>query len=282
MKDSLNRRTWLRRTTAGLLSIVVAFAIGSPSAHAAPRPSALNVVPTINNISIQNGQLVASGTVSATVKGQTTTQPFTAPVNIALAEDQSAATDCPVLDLTLGPINLDLLGLVVETSPICLQIVAHPGEGLLGDLLCSVAHLLDGGLSLDQILAGLGINDPVTGAAILPGIDVNGLLGGITDLLNTTLGQLLGAALADILEVDVKQTCAILHLELGPVDLTLLGLQVILDDCEGGPVVVDITAETGRGNLLGNLLCGLLDGGGINLGATLGQILDSLLGAIRQ
>jgi hypothetical protein len=282
MKDSLNRRTWLRRTTVGLLSIVVAFAIGAPSAQAAPRSNSLNVVPTINSISIQNGQLVASGTVSATVKGQTTTQPFTAPVNIALAEDQSAATDCPVLDLTLGPINLDLLGLVVETSPICLQIIAHPGDGLLGDLLCSVAHLLDGGLSLDQILAGLGINDPVTGAAILPGIDVNGLLGGITDLLNTTLGQLLGAVLADILEVDVKQTCAILHLELGPVDLTLLGLQVILDDCDGGPVVVDITAETGRGNLLGNLLCGLLGGGGINLGDTLGDILGDLLGAIRQ
>lgn len=65
-------------------------------------------------------------------------------------------------------------------------------------------------------------------------------------------------------------------------DLTLLGLQVVLDDCDGGPVVVDITAETGSGNLLGNLLCGLLDGGGINLGDTLGDILNGLLGAIRQ
>jgi hypothetical protein len=282
MKGSLNRRTWLGRTAASLFTLAIAFAIGIPNGQAAPRPSSLNIVPTINSISVQNGQLVASGTATATVKGETTTVPFTAPVNIALAEDQSAATDCPVLDLTLGPINLDILGLVVETSPICLQIIAHPGEGLLGDLLCSVAHLLDGGLSLDQILAGLGLNDPVTGAAILPGIDVNALLGGVTDLLNTTLGQLLGAVLADILDPGVKQVCSVLHLELGPVDLTLLGLQVILDDCEGGPVVVDITAETGRGNLLGNLLCGLLDGGGINLGTTLGDLLNGLLGAIRQ
>ena len=282
MKCSLNRRTWLGRTAAGLLSVAVAFAIGLPSSQAAPRPSGLNVVPTINSISVQNGQLVASGTATATVKGKTYTSPFTAPVNIALAEDQSAATDCPVLDLTLGPINLDILGLVVETSPICLQIVAHPGEGLLGDLLCAVAHLLDGGLSLDQILAGLGLNDPLTGAVILPGIDVNALLGGITNLLNTTLGQLLGAVLSDILDVDANQVCSVLHLELWPVDLTLLGLQVVLDDCDGGPVVVDITAETGSGNLLGNLLCGLLDGGGINLGDTLGDILNGLLGAIRQ
>ena len=282
MKCSLNRRSWLGRTAASLFTLAIAFAIGIPNGQAAPRPSSLNIVPTINSISIQDGQLVASGTATATVKGQTTTVPFTAPVNIALSEDQSAATDCPVLDLTLGPINLDILGLVVETSPICLQIIAHPGEELLGDLLCSVAHLLDGGLSLDQILAGLGLNDPVTGAAILPGIDVNGLLGGVTDLLNTTLGQLLGAVLADILDPGAKQVCSVLHLELGPVDLTLLGLQVVLDDCDGGPVVVDITAETGKGNLLGNLLCGLLDGGGINLGTTLGDLLNGLLGAIRQ
>jgi len=55
-------------------------------------------------------------------------------------------------------------------------------------------------------------------------------------------------------------TCEILHLELGPLDLTLLGLVVHLDR-----IVLDITAERGPGNLLGNLLCaiaGLLDGPG--------------------
>lgn len=50
----------------------------------------------------------------------------------------------------------------------------------------------------------------------------------------------------------------ILHLELGPLDLNLLGLVIHLDR-----VVLDITAVPGSGNLLGNLLCaiaGLLDG----------------------
>jgi hypothetical protein len=53
-------------------------------------------------------------------------------------------------------------------------------------------------------------------------------------------------------------TCQILHLVLGPLDLNLLGLKIHLDR-----VVLDITAESGPGNLLGNLLCavaGLLDG----------------------
>ena len=46
--------------------------------------------------------------------------------------------------------------------------------------------------------------------------------------------------------------------KLGPVDLNILGLDVELDDCDGGPVTVDISAEAGPGNLLGNLLTGLL------------------------
>jgi hypothetical protein len=59
--------------------------------------------------------------------------------------------------------------------------------------------------------------------------------------------------------VNAKATCDILHLNLAPLDLDLLGLRVHLDR-----VVLDIVAVTGAGNLLGNLLCavtGLLDGG---------------------
>jgi hypothetical protein len=47
-------------------------------------------------------------------------------------------------------------------------------------------------------------------------------------------------------------TCQILHLDLGPLSLDLLGLQVNLSR-----VVLDITAQSGAGNLLGNLLCGV-------------------------
>jgi hypothetical protein len=55
--------------------------------------------------------------------------------------------------------------------------------------------------------------------------------------------------------------CPILHLNLAPLHLDLLGLVVDLDR-----VVLDIVAQSGAGNLLGNLLCavtGLLDGAGL-------------------
>src|SRR5688572_63327 len=76
--------------------------------------------------------------------------------------------------------------------------------------------------------------------------------------------------------LDITGTCDILHLELGPLDLDLLGLVIHLDR-----IVLDITAESGPGNLLGNLLCavaGLLDSGGpLNqLVALLNQILRIL------
>lgn len=62
--------------------------------------------------------------------------------------------------------------------------------------------------------------------------------------------------------LDASGSCTILHLELGPVDLNVLGLMVHLDR-----VVLDITAQSGSGNLLGNLLCAvahLLDSGPFN------------------
>jgi hypothetical protein len=51
---------------------------------------------------------------------------------------------CEILNLRLGPINLDLLGLVVRTNRIQVRIDAVPGPGnLLGNLLCAITGLLD-------------------------------------------------------------------------------------------------------------------------------------------
>jgi hypothetical protein len=67
----------------------------------------------------------------------------------------------------------------------------------------------------------------------------------------------------------------VLDLAIGPVDLTLLGLNVHLDDCENGPVQVCLSASEGQG-LLGDLLCGLAGGGILpDLGA-----IEDLVGAI--
>jgi len=57
-----------------------------------------------------------------------------------------------VLHLVLGPLNLNLLGLVITLNQVNLNINAVPGAGaLLGNLLCAVAGLLDAGGALTQI-----------------------------------------------------------------------------------------------------------------------------------
>jgi hypothetical protein len=68
-------------------------------------------------------------------------------------------------------------------------------------------------------------------------------------------------------------SCQILHLDLGPLDLDLLGLNVHLNE-----VVLDIAATPGAGNLLGNLLCGVANLlNGFNLGNIVGTALANSL-----
>jgi hypothetical protein len=73
---------------------------------------------------------------------------------------------CGILHLELGPLDLDLLGLVVHLDQVVLDITAEPGPGnLLGNLLCSIAGLLDGGSPLEQILNQLvGLLNQLIGA----------------------------------------------------------------------------------------------------------------------
>ncbi|MDZ5619296.1 hypothetical protein [Nocardioides bizhenqiangii] len=61
-------------------------------------------------------------------------------------------SSCQILNLVLGPLDLNLLGLEVHLNRIVLNIVATPGPGnLLGNLLCAIAGLLDNVGVLRQI-----------------------------------------------------------------------------------------------------------------------------------
>jgi hypothetical protein len=76
--------------------------------------------------------------------------------------------------------------------------------------------------------------------------------------------------------ITTQATCDILTLDIGAIHLDLLGLVVDL-----APINLDITAVSGAGNLLGNLLCavaGLLDPNGFltDLIGGLTQLLDLL------
>jgi hypothetical protein len=53
--------------------------------------------------------------------------------------------------LELGPLDLNLLGLIVHLNQVVLDIAAQQVGGLLGDLLCSVANLLNNNSSLNAL-----------------------------------------------------------------------------------------------------------------------------------
>lgn len=55
----------------------------------------------------------------------------------------AAIGECDILHLVLGPLHLDLLGLEIDLNRVVLDIVAQAGGGLLGDLLCAIANLLN-------------------------------------------------------------------------------------------------------------------------------------------
>ena len=116
----------------------------------------------IQQFANQNGNLVAIGTLVGTLTnaaGQVTS----VVINNVTAPVTAATGSCSILSLTLGPLHLDLLGLVIDLNQVNLNITAQPGPGnLLGNLLCDVANLLNGG----------------------------GVLGNLSNLLNQLLGSL--------------------------------------------------------------------------------------------
>lgn len=104
----------------------------------------------------QNGTLSAVGTLSGTLTntlGQTIGSVTNVPVQVPVLS--GAGSSCSILDLTLGPLHLNLLGLVVDLNQVHLTITAQQGSGnLLGNLLCAVANALNGGVPLGA-LSGL-------------------------------------------------------------------------------------------------------------------------------
>jgi len=132
---------------------------------------------TPSKFSVVNGVLDATGVLKGTLTSAngstvgTVTKTVTIPVDTGKATSGTAAAaaapaaTCSILNLTLGPLNLNLLGLVVTLNQVHLNITAVPGAGnLLGNLLCAVANLLNGSgtlstlsADLNAILAALGL-----------------------------------------------------------------------------------------------------------------------------
>ena len=111
----------------------------------------------LTRFAVQNGQLVAIGTLTGTATNLVTG--VTQTVNQALTLNVLAITaTCDILHLELGPLDLNLLGLVIHLDKIVLDITAQQGPGnLLGNLLCAIAGLLDGGGPLAGLSALLNL-----------------------------------------------------------------------------------------------------------------------------
>lgn len=237
----------------------------TPATAQGPSQPLVRVVDiTVESVTAEAGQLIANAEVTLDVVGRIVTRDVQIPLDVG--GSPGAEGECDILNLALGPIDLDLLGLVVQLDdcdggPVTVDIVAIEGEGLLGDLLCGIAGLLDGGIDLGTILGGLTDDE----------LDM--LTGAIENVLNAVFDEVL---IANVLSAQASAAshehgCEILNLEIPEgLHLELLGLVV---DTSG--ICLHVHAERGSGNLLGNLLCSivhLLDGGGNNVGGQLAHV----------
>lgn len=107
---------------------------------------------TVQNFTHQATNLFANGVLNGTITSSTgalvgtvTNAPATLPV---VGGDPT----CSILNLTLGPLDLNLLGLMIHLNQVVLTITAQSGSGnLLGNLLCAVANLLNGSAPLGSL-----------------------------------------------------------------------------------------------------------------------------------
>ncbi len=159
--------------------------------------------------------------------------------------DTSSASTTPVADVYVAPVHLQLLGLNVDTSAIHLTITAHAGTGLvLGNVITDLANLF---------------NPPLPSS-----LNIDTINTALKNLLAELNQQIPGIAASPVPTVTPKAG-QVLSVTVPPINLNLLGLVL-----NTSPITVNATAQTGNGQLLGNVLTSLLN----TLGATPQNVAD--------
>jgi hypothetical protein len=173
---------WKLASLAVILAVLGAFVV-APLATTAQETNTVAPIPveaskknksfdgewTITRFVENDGALVAEGVLTGEVSNKhgkvTNTVEETVQLPVAVIADTTASTgavraqasgECDVLELVLGPITLNLLGLNLFIGgeggvPILIDLDASPSEGLLGQILCGLA----GGLPLDDLIGNL-------------------------------------------------------------------------------------------------------------------------------
>jgi hypothetical protein len=124
-----------------------------PLSGAAKNGKKLTAKYTIERFVARGGKLYSVGLVKGTLGGHHVSKDgVMLPASVANASAARTSqlpplppgNACSILSLDLGPVNLNLLGLVVRTNPIQLRIDAVQGAGnLLGNLLCGITGILN-------------------------------------------------------------------------------------------------------------------------------------------
>ena len=107
-------------------------------------------------VPVANAATTAATGIGGSIEGRSSSREL----STNAASPQAIAGGCQILNLVLGPLDLNLLGLAVHLNQVVLDIAAVPGAGnLLGNLLCAVANLLNG---LNLNLLGTALTNVLT------------------------------------------------------------------------------------------------------------------------
>jgi hypothetical protein len=239
----------MRSHTILLAALAAAVALAVPASADAATSSALSMRAKITSFRATASGVVADGTLTGKLRSGTSVSRDSAPVRFRVAAKRRGRR-CDVITLRLAPLDLELLGVQVNTSHISLDIYARKGR-VLGDLFCALAHAK--------------VTFPHVAHALNSHLDGRSLR-----VLSASQSLSASAAQAQ------PQSCQVLKLVLGPLHLDLLGLVVDLyGKTRRNAVIITINAQPEKG-LLGQLLCGLAGGGGVTDLAGLQSLLSSL------
>jgi len=173
----------------------------------------------------------------------------------------AAAPACQLLDLTIGPLNLDLLGLVADvygatkSQPVRVVATADPNGGVLGRTLCKLAA----GQAVGD--AAAGAITPLNASGRQATVDVRVdrfsvedrhivARGAATSNVTTRDGGVRTQTQPVKLAVGAGEACRVLYLRLDDLQVKLLGLNL-----DTSTVTVRIHGESSR--VLGSLFCQL-------------------------
>jgi hypothetical protein len=233
-----------------LATILASLVMAAPAAAASgkdggQRKGTVTLNVSVKKFGVSQRQVVGRGELTARVEdNRGASQTVRRPVRFAVSAQRG---NCRILTLTLDDLQLELLGLKVDVSTVNLRLFGIPrgeGSGVLGRLFCSLAR------------SSIRLRGSIRAAAHARKV---------VRALNTRMRgrpmRAVGVRATLTPEAESSQlqgpSCKVLRLVVGPLDLNLLGLVVLLyGENRRSPVVLTISAFPGQG-ALGDLFCSL-------------------------